>query len=96
MSEELKAYAGSIVTLNGNEDWLITDETEQDNIKYFLGLKLDENGDETDTSKIFYQESEGKTQYLTEVENQELASRLTAIFAAQLSERAEKEKEEAA
>lgn len=69
-----------IVTLDETDKWFLSDETEQNNIKYYLGLKLNDNNKPSDETKIFMEEHEGEDTYLTEVTDKDIYNYLSAIF----------------
>lgn len=77
----------NVVTLEGNENWYLSDETEQNNIKYYLGVKLDENEEPTNESRIFMEEREGEDVFLTEVEDKQVFNYLSAIFASKYNDK---------
>lgn len=70
----------TIVTLDEQDKWYLSDETSQNGNKYFLALKVDENEKPLDESKIFMEEIDGDDIYLVEVEDEETLKYLGAVF----------------
>ena len=77
----------SVVTLEDNEKWYLSDETEQNGVKYYLGVKLDDKEEPTNQSRIFMEEKEGEDTFLTEVEDQQIINYLSAIFASKYNDK---------
>jgi len=86
----------TIVTLDEQDRWYLTDETEQNGVKYFLGLKLDKNDEPLEESRIFEEEIIGEDKYLTEVTDENTLKYLSAIFITKFSEMVDELNEEAA
>ena len=94
------------VTLDGKERWYLSDETEQNGIKYFLALKMDENdeptlklnedGELSEESRIFQEKVEGEKTYLVEVTDSEKLKYLVAIFITNFSTMVDELNEQAA
>lgn len=78
-----------VVTLDDNEKWGLSDETVQNNVKYYLGVKLDDNEEPTEESKIFMEEKEGEDVFLTEVEDKDVYNHLSAIFVSKYNDKAD-------
>ena len=75
----------SIVRMHNGEKFFIADETFQNNIKYYLGNKVGEDGKPTDTSVIFKETIDDGSVYLDVVKDQNEVNYLTAIFLANYS-----------
>lgn len=76
----------TIVTLDNNERYYLTDETEQNESKYFIGSKVDSENNLLLDSNIFEEKQENDKYYLEEVKDKDLFNYLAAIFTANLTE----------
>jgi hypothetical protein len=70
----------TIVTLDEKDRWYLSEETEQNGVKYFLALEIGEDDEPTDKSKIFKEEIDGDDTYLTEVDDEDTLKFLGAVF----------------
>ena len=85
----------TIVTLEGNEKYYLADETIQNDVKYFLANKLDDNEEVTTESCIFEEIKEGEDIYLDEVLDVTKIKYLTTVFTSNLISDLEEMNEEA-
>ena len=72
----------TIVTLGRDRRYYLGDETVQDNKKYFLGTKLNNEDLPTTESEIFEEFKDDNGTYLTPVIDDEKLNSLAAIFLA--------------
>ena len=72
----------TIVTLGKNRRYYLVDETYQNNTRYFLGTRLNEEDLPTTESEIFEELVMDKATYLTPVIDDEKLNNLAAIFIA--------------
>ena len=70
----------TIITLEDNEKYVLLDEVELENGKYFLALRLSENERPTKDYAIFEEEIEDGESYMTLVEDQNLKEALLVNF----------------
>ena len=69
-----------IVELENNKSYLILEETELDDIKYYFGLRLNENEEPTNNYLFFEETHENNDTYLTPIEDKSLRSSLLTAF----------------
>lgn len=69
-----------IVELENNKSYIILDETLLDNIKYYFGLRLDENEEPTNNYLFFEESKEGEDIFLTPIENENMKGLLLTAF----------------
>ncbi|MDD2409522.1 MAG: hypothetical protein PHD03_02240 [Bacilli bacterium] len=84
----------TIVELEGNKKYYILDETIQNDKKYFLATKLDENEEMTDESIIFEENKVGEDFFLKEVTEESTAKYILSVFTTTLINEIETEKKE--
>ncbi len=70
----------TIITLEDNEKYVLLDQVELENGKYFLALELDENEEPTRHYEIFEEEVEDGESYMTIVEDKNLKDALMVNF----------------
>ena len=75
-----KEFLNSVITLDNNQKWYITDETEQGNDKFYLAVKLDENNNPDAESKIFKEVKANGKVFLDDQIDAETYQYLSAIF----------------
>lgn len=69
-----------IIELEDNNKYVILDEKELDNIKYYYGLKLDEREEPTD-NYLFFEEIKDKDDvYLLPVDDEQIKGLLLTTF----------------
>ncbi len=76
----------TIVTINDQNKYYLTDYTEQNDKKYFLGTKVDNENNLLMDSTIFEEKSKDNKYFLTEVEQGDLYNYLSSIFTANVNE----------
>ncbi len=86
----------TVVTLEGNEKYYLADETIQNDVKYFLANKLDEDEELTIESCIFEEIQEGEDFYLEEIEDIDKLKYLNTVFTSNLISDLDELKEEEA
>ena len=69
-----------IVELENNKSYVILDETLLDNIKYYFGLRLDENEEPTNNYLFFEEYKEGINTFLTPIEEDNMKGLLLTSF----------------
>lgn len=69
-----------IVELENDKNYIILDETLLDNIKYYFGLRLDENEEPTNNYLFFEESREGLDTFLTPIENENMKGLLLTAF----------------
>ena len=75
-------FMQKVVTLDNDSRWYITDETEQNGDKYYLGVKINPDNNFEMESKIFKEiKSDGKVFLDDQIDN-DTYTYLTAIFVA--------------
>ncbi len=74
----------TVVTLEGNEKYYLVDETIQNDKKYFLANKLDDNEEITIESCIFEEIKDGEDYYLDEIVDENIIKYLTTVFTSNL------------
>ena len=84
----------TIVEPEGNKKYYILDETIQNDKKYFLATKLDENEEMTAESTIFEENKVGEDIFLKEVTNEETARYILSVFTTTLINEIDDEKKE--
>lgn len=70
----------TVIEHGNNETYYLVQETEQNNQKYFLAIKLDENDMLTTESKIFVEEIEDGEIYLEPLEQGKVYDTISAVF----------------
>lgn len=81
----------TIVTLGHDRRYYLVDETVQDNKKYFLGTKLNDEDLPMTESEIFEEFKDDNGTYLTPVIDDEKLNSLAAIFLAKFKKLLEKD-----
>lgn len=84
----------TIVELEGNKKFYIIDETLQNDKKYFLATKLDENEEMTSESTIFEENVVGEDTYLKEVTDEEIKKYILSVFTTTLINEIDETKKE--
>lgn len=84
----------TIVELEGNKKYYIIDETLQNDKKYFLATKLDENEEMTSESTIFVENIVGEDTYLQEVNDDEIKKYILSVFTTTLINEIDETKKE--
>lgn len=69
-----------IVELENNKSYLILEETELDDIKYYFGLRLNEKEEPTNNYLFFEETQENNDTYLIPIEDKSLRSSLLTAF----------------
>jgi len=69
-----------IVELENNKSYVMLDETVLNNIKYYLGLRLDQNEEPTNNYLFFEETLEGDNTFLTPIENEDMKGLLLTAF----------------
>lgn len=69
-----------IVELENNKNYLILDEVLLKNIKYYFGVRLDQNDEPTNNYLFFEESKEGNNTFLTPIEDNELKKVLLTSF----------------
>lgn len=69
-----------IVELENNKSYVILDETLLNNIKYYFGLRLNENEEPTNNYLFFEETRDGETIFLTPIENEDMKGLLLTAF----------------
>ena len=80
-----------IVELENNEKYVILDEKELNNIKYYYGLKLNRKEEPTDDYLFFEETKDGKDVYLLPVDDDEVNKLLLTAFTINYLDMASKE-----
>lgn len=75
-----ESYLRKTITLNNNEKWYICDQTNQNGNIYYLAIKLDENNEPGDESKIFKKVQKDERVFLDDKIDEKTFKYLTAIF----------------
>ena len=78
----MRMKVDTIVTMHNGEEFFIADETFQNNTKYYLGNKVGEDGNPSETTVIFKETIDDDGVYLDIVKDQSIVNYLTAIFLA--------------
>lgn len=73
-------FLKKVITLDDGTKWSICDKTMQDGNIYYLGLKIDENYEVSDESKIFKRVEKNGKVYLTSKLDSNTLKYLVAIF----------------
>lgn len=76
----------TVVTLDNNQKYYLTNETEENSNQYFLGVLLDDNNKPTSTGAIFMEENINGKPFLKEVDDDKEYNYLAAIFASDMNE----------
>ena len=69
-----------IVELENNKSYVILEETNLNDIKYYLGLRLDENEEPTNNYLFFEEILDNNNIYLTPIENDDMKGLLLTAF----------------
>jgi len=69
-----------IVELENNKSYVLLDETLLNNIKYYFGLRLDENEEPTNNYLFFEETKEGNDTFLAPVEDEDEKKLLVTAF----------------
>lgn len=69
-----------IVELENNKSYVILDDTKLDNIKYYFGLRLNENEEPTNNYLFFEESIEGDNTFLTPIEDENMKGLLLTAF----------------
>jgi len=77
-----------IVELENNKSYVMLDETVLNNIKYYLGLRLDQNEEPTNNYLFFEETLEGDNTFLTPIENEDMKGLLLTAFTVNLLDKA--------
>ena len=83
-------YLKKVVTLKDNSKWYICDKTIQEDDIYYLGLKVDDNYEVSDESKIFKRVEKNGKVYLTSKIDDDTLKYLIAIFLNNFNNNADK------
>ena len=74
------SYLKKAITLDNNEKWFICDETIQNGDTYYLAVKLDDNNEVSDESKIFKAVKKDNKVFFDDKIDENIYKYLTAIF----------------
>lgn len=85
----MKEFLNSVITLDNGNKWYICDQTEQENDKYYLAVKLDKDHNPEPESKIFKEVKEEGKVYLDDKIEPEKYKLLVAIFISNLVNKSE-------
>lgn len=77
-----------IVELENNKSYVILDETIMNNVKYYFGLRLDENEEPTNNYLFFEETLDGNNTFLTPVEEDNMKGLLLTAFTVNLLDKA--------
>ena len=80
------SYIEKVITLD-NGKWYICDETIYDQNTYYLALKLDDNNEPSDESKIFKKVVKNNKEYFSDKINEEDIKQLMTIFIMDFNEK---------
>lgn len=69
-----------IVELENEKSYVILDETLLDSIKYYFGLRLNENEEPTNNYLFFEESKEGENTFLTPIEDDDMKGLLLTTF----------------
>lgn len=69
-----------IVELENNKSYVILDETLLNNIKYYFGLRLNDNEEPTNNYLFFEGFKEGNDTFLTPIEDEDMKGLLLTAF----------------
>ena len=69
-----------IVELENEKSYVILDETLLNSIKYYFGLRLNENEEPTNNYLFFEESKEGENTFLTPVEDDDMKGLLLTTF----------------
>ena len=69
-----------IVELENNKSYVILEETNLNDIKYYLGLRLDENEEPTNNYLFFEEILDNDNVYLTPIEDDDMKGLLLTAF----------------
>lgn len=69
-----------IVELENEKSYVILDETLLNSIKYYFGLRLNENEEPTNNYLFFEESKEGESTFLTPVEDDDMKGLLLTAF----------------
>ena len=69
-----------IVELENNNSYVLLDETLLNNVKYYFGLRLDENEETTNNYLFFEETKEGNDTFLAPVEDENEKKLLLTAF----------------
>ena len=69
-----------IVELEDNKKYVILDEKELNNVKYYFGLRLDDREEPTNTYLFFEETIDGEDTYLLPIEDENLKGLLLSAF----------------
>ena len=69
-----------IVELENNKSYVLLDETVLNNVKFYFGLRLNENEEPTDNYLFFEEIKDGTEFFLLPVENESLKNLLLTSF----------------
>ena len=70
----------SVITIEGDINCLLLEETDYENAKYFLATILDDNEEPSDESVIFKEVVENDEVYVEQVNDPELIAKLSEKF----------------
>ena len=81
----MKINVNTIITLSNNERYMVLNETQYENNRYFLVMGIDENKDIIQSKVAIFQEVlEDEFVYVEKVENPKLIIELTNVLKSQL------------
>ena len=69
-----------IVELENEKSYVLLDETLLDNVKYYFGLRLNENEEPTNNYLFFEESKEGGNTFLTPIEDDDMKGLLLTTF----------------
>ena len=69
-----------IVELENNKSYVILDETLLSNVKYYFGLRLNDNGEPTNNYLFFEEFKDGINTFLTPIEDDNMKGLLLTAF----------------
>ena len=69
-----------IIELEDNRKYVILDEKELNNIKYYFGLRLDEKEEPTNTYLFFEETIDGSDTYLLPIQDENMKGLLLTAF----------------
>jgi hypothetical protein len=69
-----------IVELENNNNYVILEETNLNNVKYYFGLRLDDKEEPTNNYLFFEESIEGSDTFLTPVEDDDMKGLLLTAF----------------
>jgi len=77
----------NIVELENNKKYVILDECELDNVKYYYGLKLNDNEEPTNVYLFFEEIIENEEVYLKSIEDDKIKGLLLTAFTINYAEK---------